>query len=51
MGIRYTSCPKKSICCFIINRTEGFCQNFKISVILVRERLNLNFGAKIVEIH
>ena len=42
MEIHNTGCPKKIIHCLIIN--------FKISFILIRKYLNLNFKIKIVEI-
>ena len=50
MEIHNTGCPKKSIHCLMINRTKRFCQNFKISYILIRKHLTLNFETKIVEI-
>ena len=51
MEIHNTGCPKQSIDCLIINRVKGFCQNFKMSIILIRKHLNLHFRTKIVEIH
>ena len=51
MATDIARCLKKNICCLINNRTKEFCQNLKISLKLVQKHLDLDFEAKIGEIH
>ena len=50
-GDRYCEMSEKNIHYLITNRTKEFCQNFKLSLIVVKKHLDINFETKIVEIH